>query len=128
MNVKTDTKEKFVVFSPQEAKISANMAEMLAEILLSNAEKDPPHIILNLEAVKDISPEAALKLAEVSAFYMEKRLSMVICCLGAQPAALVKELDLEDILNITPTESEAWDILQMEEIERELLGGFDLED
>jgi hypothetical protein len=26
-------------------------------------------------------------------------------------------------MNVTPTESEAWDIVQMEEIERELLGG-----
>jgi hypothetical protein len=25
-------------------------------------------------------------------------------------------------MNVTPTESEAWDIVQMEEIERELLG------
>ena len=29
--------------------------------------------------------------------------------------------DLLEILNITPTESEAWDIVQMEEIEREYL-------
>lgn len=127
MNVKIDTKEKFVVFSPQDAEISANMAEKMAEILLSNAEKNPPHIIVNLGSVERIDPETALKLAEVSAHFMEKRLSMVICCLAAQPAAIVKELDLEDILNITPTESEAWDILQMEEIERELLGGFDEE-
>jgi len=28
-------------------------------------------------------------------------------------------------MNITPSESEAWDIVQMEEIERELLNGFD---
>jgi len=27
------------------------------------------------------------------------------------------------MMNITPTESEAWDIIQMEEIERELLDG-----
>jgi hypothetical protein len=31
--------------------------------------------------------------------------------------------ELLELLNITPTESEAWDIVQMEEIERELLGG-----
>ena len=31
-------------------------------------------------------------------------------------------------MNITPTESEAWDIVQMEEIERELLGDFDRDD
>jgi hypothetical protein len=27
-----------------------------------------------------------------------------------------------ELMNVTPTESEAWDIVQMEEIERELLG------
>jgi len=31
------------------------------------------------------------------------------------------KLELLELMNITPTESEAWDILQMEEIERELL-------
>jgi len=30
-----------------------------------------------------------------------------------------------DLLNVTPTESEAWDIAQMEEIERELMKDFD---
>jgi hypothetical protein len=30
-------------------------------------------------------------------------------------------------MNITPTESEAWDIVQMEEIERELLDSDDME-
>jgi len=29
--------------------------------------------------------------------------------------------ELLELLNCTPTESEAWDIVQMEEIERELL-------
>ena len=127
MNVKSDTKEKFTVFSPQEPEISANMAENLAKILLSNAEKEPPHIILNLAAVEKLAPETALKLAEISAYFREKRLSLVICCMAPQPASVIKELDLEDHLNVTPTESEAWDILQMEEIERELLGGFDEE-
>jgi hypothetical protein len=35
------------------------------------------------------------------------------------------ELELLDTMNITPSESEAWDILQMEEIERELMHGDD---
>jgi hypothetical protein len=29
--------------------------------------------------------------------------------------------DLLEMMNVTPTESEAWDIVQMEEIERDLL-------
>jgi hypothetical protein len=32
----------------------------------------------------------------------------------------LEELDLAETMNITPSESEAWDIVQMEEIEREL--------
>jgi len=36
-------------------------------------------------------------------------------------AKVFEEKELLDIMNITPTESEAWDILQMEEVERELL-------
>jgi len=39
--------------------------------------------------------------------------------------ALIAKLDLLDYLNITPSESEAWDIVQMEEIERELLDNGD---
>jgi hypothetical protein len=31
-------------------------------------------------------------------------------------------------MNITPSESEAWDIVQMEEIERELMGDFGTEE
>jgi hypothetical protein len=40
------------------------------------------------------------------------------------PKATEDWLDKEEyleLMNITPTESEAWDIVQMEEIERELL-------
>jgi hypothetical protein len=38
----------------------------------------------------------------------------------------LEELELLDLMNITPTESEAWDIVQMEEIERELMDNEDL--
>jgi hypothetical protein len=33
--------------------------------------------------------------------------------------------ELLEMMNVTPTESEAWDIVQMEEIEREMLNGED---
>ena len=34
---------------------------------------------------------------------------------------LLEEKELLEFMNVTPSESEAWDILQMEEIEREFL-------
>jgi hypothetical protein len=35
------------------------------------------------------------------------------------------EMQLLELMNVTPTESEAWDIVQMEEIERELMNDFE---
>ena len=37
----------------------------------------------------------------------------------------LEEMDILELMNVTPTESEAWDIVQMEEIERDLMNDFD---
>ena len=52
----------------------------------------------------------------------------MICALTEPGEAVFERLELMEVINVTPTESEAWDIVQMEEIERELLGGFDEEE
>lgn len=46
----------------------------------------------------------------------------MICALTELVEAVFERLELMEVINVTPTESEAWDIVQMEEIERELLG------
>ncbi|RYY56413.1 MAG: anti-anti-sigma factor, partial [Chitinophagaceae bacterium] len=49
--------------------------------------------------------------------------SFVICELSSEVEAFLDQLELLELMNVTPTETEAWDIVQMEEIERELLDG-----
>ena len=123
MNVKIDTKEKFIVITPTESKLSVNMTAELAEMLLTYTQKDIPHIVLNLQDVTDIDEESGKILADIQQKFYEANCSCVIC--GLQKTVEDK-LDLQEILellNVTPSESEAWDIVQMEEIERELLGG-----
>ena len=122
MNVKIDTKEKFTVITPELSILTANMTEELIELLLSYLPKDIPHIILKMENVIEMDEPSAEKLSLIQQQFYEKNHSFVICQL--QPAAeqLLKNMDLLELMNITPTESEAWDIVQMEEIERELLG------
>jgi hypothetical protein len=39
----------------------------------------------------------------------------------------IDDSEYAEMMNITPTETEAWDIVQMEEIERELLDSDDME-
>jgi anti-anti-sigma factor len=122
MNVKIDTKEKFTVITPNEVILAANMTAELPNLLLPYLQKDIPHVVLNMEAVTLIDENTADLLATIQQQFYEKNVSFVICNLQKPVEKLLEEKELLELMNITPTESEAWDILQMEEIERELLG------
>jgi anti-anti-sigma factor len=122
MNVKIDTKEKFTVITPDEAILAANMTAELSNLLLPYLQKGIPHIVLNMESVKLIDDNTGDLLATVQQQFYENNASFVICNLQKPVEKLLEEKELLELMNVTPTESEAWDILQMEEIERELLG------
>ena len=123
MSVKIDTKEKFNVITPQVTQLSANMTVEISNLLLPYLQKDIPHIILKLTAILDLEEEVANLLVEVQQQFYENNCSFVICDLQTSVSKKLDELEILELLNVTPTESEAWDIVQMEEIERELLGG-----
>ncbi len=121
MNVKTETKEKFTVITPLTHTLSAIMTDELSDLLLPYIQKDIPHLILKLSEVQTIDAEAVENMAGLQQRFYENNCSFVICELQLQVQKTFDEKELLDIMNITPTESECWDILQMEEIERELL-------
>ena len=123
MNVKIDTKEKFVVITPTESKLSVIMTAELAEMLLTYIQKDIPHIVLNLQNVSAIDEESGKIFAVVQHKFYEANCSCVICGLQKPVEDKLDQQEILELLNVTPSESEAWDIVQMEEIERELLGG-----
>ena len=123
MNVKIDTKEKFTVITPEEMKLSANMTAELRDLLLGYLQKDIPHIVLNMKNVRSVDGSAEEKLAQVQQQFYENNCSFVICNLQPEIVEICWMKKNLELMNVTPTESEAWDILQMEEIERELLGG-----
>jgi anti-anti-sigma factor len=124
MNVKIDTKEKFTVITPEETDISANMTGQLAEMMLSYLGKDIPHVVLNMKHVNSINNEAAEMIAGLQQQFYEKNVSFIVCELQNNVESVFNTMELSDTMNITPTESEAWDIVQMEEIEREIMGGY----
>lgn len=123
MNVKIDTKEKFTVITPQVTQLSANMTVEIADLLLSYLQKDIPHIIFKLSSILELDNEVANLLLSVKQQFHENNCSFVICDLQTSVSKKLAELEILELLNVTPTESEAWDIVQMEEIERELLEG-----
>ncbi len=122
MNVKIDTKEKFTVITPPEMAFAANMTGELKDLLLPYLQKDIPHIVLNMNEVKELDEVAGEFLASVQQQFYENNCSFVICNLQKNVEETLDKQELLELMNVTPTESEAWDIVQMEEIERELLG------
>ncbi len=125
MDVKTDTKEKFTVITPEVEQISANMTGNLQEMLLTYLGKDIPHIIINLQHVAGMEPGVAHMLTNLHKQFYDHGASFIVCCMQKEVERMLDEQGFLELLNVTPTESEAWDIAQMEEIERELMKDFD---
>lgn len=127
MKVKIDTKEKFTVITPETETLGDNFTEALKQAATVNENLFNSNIVLNLKHIANITDDAAEQLAALQQQAYNQSFSFVICALQPQVEEKLEQLELAEMMNITPTESEAWDIVQMEEIERELLDGDDFE-
>ena len=121
MKVKIDTKEKFYVVTPMESTFSANIAADLSQLVTKFLQQEIKNVVLKFSAVEIIEDKGAEELSQIQQQFYENNASFVICEIKPSIEAILEELELLEVMNITPTESEAWDIVQMEEIERELL-------
>ena len=127
MQYKTEQKEKFTVITLLENSLSSNLVPELTELTTKIGATAPKNLVLNFAKVVRWELPVIEQLANAQQAFYDNNTSFVICCLSD---SLQKELDLTDyaeVMNMTPTESEAWDIVQMEEIERELLDSDDME-
>jgi len=122
MEVKTDTKEKFHVIRVETADLPANLAAELKSHLEEPLKDTIKNVVLNLRNVKTIDEETAEVLVRTQQKFYEQNASFVVCELTDEIEKYLDELELLEMMNVTPTESEAYDIVQMEEVERELLG------
>jgi anti-anti-sigma factor len=123
MLFKIDTREKFHAIHIKEPDLSANMTEDLDKCLLPLLEKDVKNVVVILKDTQTIDDAAAEHLVKLQQTFYEQDASFVICELQDAVETTLDDMNLLEMMNVTPTESEAWDIVQMEEIERELLGG-----
>jgi len=121
--VKIDTKEKFHVITLSGPHLSATMTEELSDRLASFLQSANKNIVLNLKELHTLDNISAETLVKVQQKFYENNASFVICELQPEVEAFLDKENLLEIMNITPTASEAGDIVQMEEIERELLDG-----
>lgn len=123
MEVKINTREKFHAITIQEPSLAANMTENLEDCLLPLLQTDVKNVVLNLRDIQTMDNAAAERLVQLQQMFYENNASFVICELQKQVAEVLDKQNLLKLINVTPTESEARDIVQMEEIERELMDG-----
>ena len=124
MEIKISTKEKFTVITPITPQITDTNAEEISISCLNCLNSEIKNVVLNLQSVTAIDNEAAKTIANLQQQFYETNTSFVICEIKPQVEQSFETLELFEFLNTTPTESEAWDIVQIEEIERELMDDF----
>lgn len=123
MKVKIDTKEMFHVICIEEEVLSANMAAELIEIIEKKQDEDTKSIVLDCSKLADIEKPAVEYILRLHEHQIKRNKSFVICEMKPSLKGIFQQESEVEGLQFTPTASEAWDIVQMEEIEREL--GFD---
>ena len=121
MNLKIDTKEKFCVIRIEEIQLIDTMSAELVALCEQKLTEPVKNVILDFTRVEEIDSSFIEALIELQQKFFNDQTSFVLCCL--KDNIKQRMIDVSESLEyaITPTESEAWDIVQMEEIERELL-------
>ncbi len=125
MSFKIDTKEKFTVITPLFAELNANVAEALWEAATEGIGLERGNTIVNMQQIQSADRDGVNDLASLQQHFSAAKKSFVLCAVQPEVMTVIKNEDLEDGLNITPTLSEAYDIVQMEEMERELMDDFE---
>jgi len=120
MNFKIDTREKFTIITPITDFFSDNLTAEFVSISNSYRE-NKTNLVVNFKNISSTNEQSIQQIAALQQQFYEENLSFVLCELQPAVQSLTEKLELDDIMNITPSETEAWDIVQMEEIERELL-------
>lgn len=127
MQFKTEPKEKFTVLTLLDQELGSNLVPELVKKLSVLSEISPKNLVVNLSQVKEWDTAIIEAFALSQEQYYDNNTSFVICCLSNKLQSQLEETDFGEIMNITLTESEAWDIVHMEEIERSLLDSDDME-
>lgn len=121
MQLKIDTKEKFNIITLQTDPVAVSLTVEIVQSLQEQLHSNVKNVILNMGAVQYMDLKVAEQLVAMQQRFYENNASFVICCLSKKIEEELDEAGLLELMNVTLTESEAYDIVQMEEIERELL-------
>ncbi len=119
MKVKISTNGKFHAITVLEPILAANMTAALQHLCEPFLTQDVKNLLLNLKDIQKMDSAAAHVLLELRNLFFTNRASFVLCELQPSVKKYFEQNEQFELLQIAPTQSEASDIIFMEEIERE---------
>lgn len=122
MKFTIDRHERYVVITPHEEVLDGVTAPKIkSEFVLLNTDGQR-NIVLDLSQVKSADTSGLRCALTAHRLCNTAKGVFVICCANQEIMQLVELSNLQDVLNVVPTYSEAEDLIFMEELEREFRG------
>ena len=120
MNFEVDSKETYTVIKPRIEKLDTNFApELKSEVVFQN-KNGVRNFILNLEDVKYCDSSGLSAILVANRLAKEVNGTLVISGVQEYVQNLIQISQLHTVLNITPTLSEAHDLVTLSELEKEV--------
>lgn len=122
MKFTLDKQEFLVVIQLQDEKLMSNNAPKLkSELAILHAEGFR-NVILDLQLVKFVDSSGLSAILMANRMCKEGNGTFALCALNEHVKNLIKISQLESLLNIFPSQTEAAEFVKMEELEREIKG------
>jgi anti-anti-sigma regulatory factor len=126
MKYNIDTKENFDIITPINDLFDQDLAEKIQQFLSASILKNRSAII-DFSSIQSIENNLNQTIIDWHHKMYDSNLSFALCEMNDEIKKSMQENEESDILNITPKQIEAIDIVAMEGLERELLGDEDFD-
>jgi len=120
MNFKIDTKENYSILTPEGYQFDAALAADLRQKWEMLTEKGHFNLIIDLVDCHQANEQELENWLSLHQDIYEKEQSLILTHLPGSLLSVLKQHELDESLNITPTLVEAIDMVNMEILERDL--------
>lgn len=126
MKYNIETKENFDILTPNIDTFNNDLSVEISQII-QNSIENKRSLIIDFTSVNSIDDSNAEQIIKWHHELYNCDLSFVVYNVSEIVKSIISNIEDADILNITPKQIEAIDIVSMEGLERELLGGDDFD-
>lgn len=119
---KIDSRSTFRIITPDTQELDSVLEQEIKSLSTASIQ-DGQSVILDFSSIRVHSLDSLSFLQQLHHDFYYNSLSFVITQASDTIKTALKDYVEEDSINLTPTLAEAIDIVAMEDVERELLGG-----